>query len=624
MSIHKFEELHRSRMPHAIVTLDGVVQQVNQAWAQYFRGHHESFSGEPTYRLIEPADRTRFLTAWENLGPYEATHSQELRPNRGIERGESVTWLFRTSVDTELVIVSIATEVESHREPSSPKIPGIDSLLLDSLDDLGNGIAVFVDERIQWVNHAMTRITGWEASELIGTDGFQLVANNHREEVRQRRQNRIAGQNLEHHYEIDGLRRDGTVIRLEISVHSRLDPDGSGTGRAIISVRDVTERHRRNRRQEREERLQSLGELAATLGREYNNIVMAYTLATDALRDRAEIPSTAPEFQRLERLNRKAIALTRRLITLEGRPLSQPALTDANVIAWEAMERCAHLPVEFVPRLTPGLPKVTLDRDQLELVLTELLENAATASRTGGIVLVETTERVVSEHDQLDEVLGEGHYLVLRIADDGDGISEEILEHVVEPFFTTRPLESMGLGLPTAHAIVRNLGGHMIITSRDRVGTRIEIFLPVDRLGQVPTPTRKTTARPLPSPINVMVVDSSELLRELLSDELRRMGHEVTAATTPNEAFALLQSGVECDVMVAELVSLGGDGFDFVRRLRGENLDVCVVLTSGRSEVSMAGLEEDLPNLAFLHKPFTADRLDREIRAVLTARRDFV
>jgi PAS domain S-box-containing protein len=616
-------ELSQSPLPHAVIGQDGLIRSVNDAWAAFFVAHPKNCLGETAYRLIDPADRTSFLIAWENLQP-DDTVARDLRPARGTFRGSPLTWLFRSySGRDEVVVTILVTHGVESSISGSPEdgLLGFDSQLLAALDDLGNGLAVFAAERMVWVNDAMARIFGYTREEMLGTDGFQLVADHDRPFVVKRRRQRIAGEEPDHHYEFDGRTKDAQVIRLEMSVHnSRVDP-----GRAVVVVRDVTEQRVRGERKRRAERMESLGSLAAALGREYNNIVMAYSLLTDALRDRLGGENVPTEIKRLDDVNRRALKLTRRLLTLEGRPLSQPAPIDANIVAWEAIERCDHLGVEIVPRLTPGLPTITLDRDQLEVVLVELIENAAAASHDGGIVLVETAERVISEHDELDEILDEGRYLVLRVVDDGEGIADEILEHVVEPFFTTRPLDATGLGLSTAYAIVRGLGGHLAVHSRDRVGTHVEVFLPVAAGADRERPlSRPKIRRMLPETVRVMLVDSSEVLRELLAHELGRQGFEVTTMASPGEAFACIQSGNACDVIVAELVSVGGDGFDFVRRLRGEHLDVCVVLTSGRTDVPETTLGGAIPNVGFLHKPFTTERLAAEIRSVLETRTEIL
>jgi PAS domain S-box-containing protein len=613
--------LSHSPLPHAIIGFDGVIRSVNDAWAEFFVTRAHNCVSEPVYRLIDPVDRTDLLSTWEDLSPDNATMAKELRPVRGPQRGEPLTWLFRTQLGADELVVTIVTGPKERKDELSrpPEVRArFDAHLLAALDDLGNGLAVFSGNEIVWVNRAMAEMFGHTEAEIVGTDGFQLVAEHDRVRARNRRRERRAGADVGNHYELDGRKRDGTVFNLEMSISV-----GSEHGDAVLVCRDITEQKSRTDRKRRAERLRSLGELAASLGREYHNMVMAYSLLTDALREK--IGEAAPtELDRLDDVNRRAVKLTRRLVTLEGRPLSQPAATDVNIVAWEAIERCEHLGVEITPRLKPGLPHITVDRDQLEMVLVELIENAVAASRQGGLVLVETADRMVSQHDELDAILSEGRYLTLRVVDDGDGIADEVLEHVVEPFFTTRPLQSLGLGLSTAYSIVRGLGGHIAIHSRDRVGTRVEVFLPVE-LGADDRPlSRPRVRRMLPEKTQVMLVESSPVLRDLLSSQLSRLGHDVVTLASPNEAFASLQSGNPCDVVVAELVSVGGDGFDFVRRLRGERLDVCVVLTSGRADLPNLTSGAQIPNLGFLHKPFTAERLNAEIRKVLETRQEFV
>jgi signal transduction histidine kinase len=137
---------------------------------------------------------------------------------------------------------------------------------------------------------------------------------------------------------------------------------------------------------------------------------------------------------------------------------------------------CAQIELDATARritiaraLEPGLPTLEADAGQLHQVLLNLLLNATSATADGGRVEVSAAR---GQRDGAPAV-------VIAVRDSGAGIPPEALPHVFDPFFTTRE-NGTGLGLSISHAIVRDHGGTIDITSRPGTGTTVSVALPVE------------------------------------------------------------------------------------------------------------------------------------------------
>lgn len=614
-----------SDRPGAVVGFDGVIRSTNDAWRAFFDEDGARSLSEVIYRLIAPADRTKFLSCWETLAPVDSTVRCEVRAIAGAGDVDARTWSMRTRRGFDDVFVTISdgsrassrADLDEFWPDSSADSVVSDSAfrdaILSTLSTVGNGIAVARGDSIVWVNQALCEIFGYEPDELIGTDGLHLVAEEDRKRVVSIRRRRRSGEAVTRYYEMDGVKKSGDIVRVELAVETI---QLQGDARVVMTCRDVSERIRRQETELRVRRLESMARVAGAIGREYNEVTMAFELLGDALRVRLG-DEELHEMKQFDAAIRRAITLTRRLITLEEEPLSRAQFVDLNVVVWEVCHEIeGQLEMRLETRLTPGIPVVRVDRDLVELVLHELLDNAAMASRTGARVLVETSFLTVTEDDPLGPSLREGRYAVLRVIDDGEGIRPEVMEHVFEPFFTTHPATSSGLGLATVRGVMRQMGGHVVIDSSLMSGTRVEFFIPI---GEEKPDVKTRRSKVVPGDVQILLTDSSEMIRDLLRSGLQRLGYGVRSVVSKGDALAIIEGGSQVDILITEPLSYD-ETIAFVQQVRTYDGGLPIILTPGRTAAAYGQLPSVLPNLSFLHKPFGVDRLDQEIRLSLGSR----
>jgi PAS domain S-box-containing protein len=272
--------------------------------------------------------------------------------------------------------------------------------------------------------------------------------------------------------------------RLEMEVSATEIRDARGAVIAIVSVMQDIGRLRELERRRVEqvlfdsEKLAATGRLAASIAHEINNPLEAvqnalYLLQKEFGEDSTKRPYldiAARETQRMSRILRQMLGFYRQQEAM--------ADTDLNALVEEAgglvAKRLRERGVQIANQLDPALPRIRAAADQLKQVLLNLLLNAADSMPKGGTITVATQAGAGAE----TEVLGR-EAVQIQVRDTGEGIPDDLLSQIFEPFFSTKPGKGTGLGLWVSQGIVQSHGGTMRVRSRVGRGTTFMITLPV-------------------------------------------------------------------------------------------------------------------------------------------------
>ena len=281
--------------------------------------------------------------------------------------------------------------------------------------------------------------------------------------------------------------------------------------------------------------------------------------------------------------------------------------------------------VDVITRLQSEPSHVEIDTAQFEQVLVNLAANSHDAMPNGGRVIIEVRDVYLDdEYCRVYEDLRPGNYVLLSLADTGEGMSFETMGHIFEPFFTTKTGGSgSGLGLSTVYGIVRQSGGYINVYSEVGKGTTFKIYLPSvparpDAAGgdSPDTPIASTSGAE-----TVLVVEDEAPLRRLVARVLGGLGYTVFVAGSGPEALELLDDldGFP-DLLLTDVVLPGGMlGHEvaaaFVQRIPG--LPVLYVSGHARDAIVHSGHLD--PGVNFLGKPFTPESLAGKVREVLDA-----
>jgi len=257
--------------------------------------------------------------------------------------------------------------------------------------------------------------------------------------------------------------------------------------RMLGAMADVSRRRRAEDALRQSGQLEALGRLAGGVAHDLNNMLMAIIGYTELLdrgfpagdprrRDTAEVLAAA----------RRSADLTRKLLAFAQREVTRPARLDVNSLIAGVTARLRSLlgpSIELRLELCSTLPQVDADAAQLEQILTDLTLNGRDAMLGGGRLTISTSEHRLDDGAVSEQYPGigmpAGQYVMISVQDSGEGMSPEVLEHVFEPFFTTRPFgRAVGLGLAAVYGSVRQNNGYICARSEEGNGARFEILLP--------------------------------------------------------------------------------------------------------------------------------------------------
>src|SRR6266849_7885583 len=202
-----------------------------------------------------------------------------------------------------------------------------------------------------------------------------------------------------------------------------------------------------------------------------------------------------------------------------------------------------------------------------------------------------------------------GHYVLIKIADNGIGMSEEAKAHLFEPFFTTKAdQERSGLGLETCYGIVHQSGGHLRIESEQGKGTTVRIYLP--KVLAPPSTYQKPNRKKLPTGTEtILVLEDDISVRHMSVRVLRNLGYQVIEAANGDDAQRLINesAGRKVHLLLTDMVMPQMSGRRFADWLRSASPHIRVVFVSGYLEESLHPGDRRDPDMFFLPKLFDSE-----------------
>ncbi|MBW1770221.1 MAG: response regulator, partial [Deltaproteobacteria bacterium] len=261
---------------------------------------------------------------------------------------------------------------------------------------------------------------------------------------------------------------------------------------------------------------------------------------------------------------------------------------------------------------------VEIDRGQIEQVLLNLYVNAWQAMPDGGDLYVETGNVMLDENYTKPFGVSPGNYVKLSVTDTGIGMDKATQQKIFDPFFTTKEMgRGTGLGLASTYGIVSNHGGIINVYSEKGKGTTFCIYLPASR-EEVTTREKKVAEDVLKGTERVLFVDDEDAIVDVGEEMLKNMGYEVLVARSGKEGVDVYtKHKEEIDLVILDMIMPdmgGGKAYD---RMKEENPDVKVILSSGYSVDGQAAEILERGCDAFIQKPFNIKEMSVKIREIL-------
>jgi PAS domain S-box-containing protein len=373
-------------------------------------------------------------------------------------------------------------------------------------------------------------------------------------------------------------------------------------------------------------RLEALGQLTGGIAHDFNNLLTVISGNLQLLEiDLPEDPATRKTFASASRAVERGAALTRKLLTFSRRQHLLPrAVRTVQLLAdlSEMLGRTLGERIVVTAECSNEVPAVYADEGELEAALINLALNARDAMPRGGRLAITARSCNVANTDG-DTGFAPGSYVVFTVTDNGEGIPPEILEHVLEPFFTTKEAgKGSGLGLSMVYGFVKQSGGHFHIESQVGHGTRAELFLPAaasataEEAATAPSHRGHETSHH--GHETVLVVEDEPEVRRLAVAFLRTLGYIPCEAGDAVTALEHLAKHPDTDLLFTDIV-LGGEmtGFELAAKAREQHPRLPVLFTSGYEYASLGIDTRAFGSFELLRKPYRRGQLGTAARRVL-------
>ncbi|MEE9911676.1 MAG: response regulator [Deltaproteobacteria bacterium] len=374
------------------------------------------------------------------------------------------------------------------------------------------------------------------------------------------------------------------------------------------------------------EKMETIGNLAASVAHDLNNILVGLVGYPDLLL--MKIPAASPLRQdiiRIQNSGQRASAMVQDLLALARRGVADKEVIQLNELLGN------YLQTTEIQQLQKEHPRVTLETKfaadllniravpgQLHKTLMNLLTNAAEATMAGGSVLIATSNRYLESVHRGLETVPPGEYVVLSIHDNGIGIPAQDQKKIFEPFYTKKRMgrSGTGLGMTVVWNTVKDMEGFIDVISAEGKGTTIELILPVTReeLKKIP---ERVFVDDLRGDERVLIVDDVAEQRDIASCLLEKLGYRVMTAGSGEEAVALLVKN-DTDIAVLDMIMDPGiDGCETYRQMISIKPTLKAIMVSGFSESSRVKEAQSLGAGAYVNKPYTMEKLAVALRMEL-------
>jgi PAS domain S-box-containing protein len=470
------------------------------------------------------------------------------------------------------------------------------------------------EQRIDWVNDAFCRISGYRKDEAYGKTTAEIFQPEVESPEASRSLERARLNGVPWRGELTNLKKDGTPFTVDATLTPLKNEQGAVT-HYIGILQDISEKKELERLFLRAQRLESLGSLTSGIAHDLNNILSPIMMSAELLR-----ASVSKEENRrmadviMKSAERGGDLLKQLLGFARGSTAEKQTLPPGPLIkeTFKMYQETFPKNIKMQLDLDPDLPSVSIEPSNVAQVIGNLMINAKDAMPKGGTLTLKASREHLEEKEPTARM---GSFVRIQVADTGTGIGPENIDMVFEPFFTTKPEgKGTGLGLATCMNIVNSHGGFMEVHSEEGHGTKMEVFLPVSEEStthrKASEPERETS--PPGSGQHILVADDELAVRTLVSTALKAMAYEVDTCANGREVFQHLEADPELKLLLLDLEMPEMNGLEVLKELEKRNLSIPVLMITGTRD-DEGNHQTALQGKPVLYKPFTLDELRNQV-----------
>lgn len=538
-------------------------------------------------------------------------------------------FLIKPFADRELLVM---IELALYRHQAERRHLAQERWFEATLQRIGDAV-ITTDEtdHINFLNPLAEQFLGWSRPDAVGrsfSTVVHLLAEPDRSPIHLPDQGELAtlpAEAAEEPGEVILVAQDGKERPVSYRLSLIRDAKNQPAGR-VLALTDLSHRREIEKHMLATQKMEAIGKMAGTLAFEFDSVLAKVKSYADSMLEHL-LPNTHAHTDTLNILDtlRHAGLLTRRILGVARATTSSPEITIAPVhlsdlilntqILLEQPLTERNIKIQLEKKQEP--PVVLADADRLIDILTDLFMCAADAMPNGGTLHVDTSRWLLTAPDPaLNPHAKPGPYIVLRIRDSENRWSNEVLDHLFDPFYLTRsPGVRIGLGLSVAQAATQRFGGWIKAANKRWSGNTLTLFLPE-------ATQRKTRPIPAHAVARLLAVDDHDEVLSQVRTLFESAGYHVVTALGAEEALAIIRNpGQSFDLHLIDVIMPGADANVLINAILERNPSANIIMASGFSRDYVRSILAPGP-WKFIQKPFDTQTLLSTAQRMLAQRVD--
>ena len=475
------------------------------------------------------------------------------------------------------------------------------------------------DGIINYISPVIQSLAGYDQSELIGQPFTKIIYKEDLEFLKNRFEELLSGVTKPSEYRL--IRKSGESVWVRSS--SKLIYDGEN----VVGVRgvltDISEEKQLQSQLQQSQKMEAIGTLAGGIAHDFNNILMAIIGHADIAKMKlAEDSEAIDNLNQLKNAGNRAGRLIQQILAFgrmgeqEMIPLSlTPLIKEALKFLRSTLP--TSIEIRDYIEADPGI--IEADATQIHQIVMNLCTNAGHAMQEEGgtldvkLIRVEVDRQTASQHHELHD----GRHVRLTVTDTGCGMDPEILEHIFDPYFTTKEVgEGTGLGLSVVHGIVNTHNGAITVESEPGKGTTFHVYFPIIEKEEE---IQVADEEPLPTGNErILFVDDEQMILDIGKELLGKLGYDVVAEKNSVEALELFRADPDqFDLVITDMTMPKMTGDKLAGELMKVRPDIPIILCTGFSPKISKEQAKEIGIKAFAMKPLVRRDMANIVRKAL-------
>ena len=484
-----------------------------------------------------------------------------------------------------------------------------------------DSIFILQDNRMKYANPFTAAVTGYTEGELANIGVTELIHPDDRKKVMEKFTGAGDGDQVPGTFSFRVINRKGDVLHVEVNAAPIRWEEKPAF---LCLVRDITAQTKLDTQLQYVKKMDAIGTLAGGIAHDFNNYLQGISGYIQLLMMKKDLTDREQHYlMQMEKSVERAALLTKQLLIFGRKEESKLKPVNLNDVLHQAyklllktLPETVHLELDLSDYLEP----INADAVQIEHIMFNMALNAKDAMPEGGKFRIETRD-VFLDEKYCDTHVGvkSGAYVQMVLADTGHGMAPETLEHIFEPFYTTKGVGmGTGLGLSIVYGIVQSHNGHITCESERDKGTTFRIYFPA-----LESTTEGRGAEPdrdvhLYGGETILLVDDETTILDIGVNILEQFGYSTITARSGEEAIELyLARGKEIGLIILDLGMPGMGGEQCLQEILKINPKAQVVIASGYAASQTVKYLMEAGAAGYVSKPYRLENMLKKIRELI-------